>query len=76
MRHTGASADLTLNRRELGMVNRRGRWKHDRSLQRYLKGGRVAEQFNKLSRATQASCMRCHEATGRTLLGLCAPSRV
>eukprot|EP00971_Amphidinium_carterae_P349225 6490908-Amphidinium_carterae.4 len=48
-RHSGASHDLLHGLRDVQMVQKRGRWMSPASLRRYAKGGRLAEQWAKLS---------------------------
>lgn len=67
LRHTGASRELVLHQRPLAEVKRKGRWFSDRSLQRYLKGGRTAEQFESLPKALRRVCLSSHEAIGSRL---------
>ena len=69
MRHTGASTDLVSKTRGVEEVKRRGRWQSDKSMNRYLKGGRLGEQFQRLSKATQQNCLNCHSRIGEILDG-------
>ena len=68
-RHSGASFDLVANVRSLEQVKRRGRWMTDSCLNRYLKGGRLGEQFDRLSPAVQRNCCECHARIGAILAG-------
>ena len=76
LRHSGASLDLVRNWREIPAVKRRGRWASDRSMHRYLKGGRVAEQFRRLPKSVQEYCERCQRGVGEILSGRSPPLRV
>ena len=76
LRHSGASLDLVRNWREIPAVKRRGRWASDRSMHRYLKGGRVAEQFRRLPKSVQEYCERCQRGIGEILSGRSPPLRV
>ena len=67
MRHTGVSHELAAGHRTLAEAKRRGRWAHDRSLKRYAKGGRLAEQMSRLAPAVQARCYTCHARLGGIL---------
>ena len=49
MRHSGAGNDIVNRLRSRGEVKQRGRWDSDRTIKRYLKGVRVAEQINRFS---------------------------
>ena len=52
-RHTGPSNDFLQKRRSLLAIQKRGRWKHLRSVTRYEKAGRVLRQWAKLPLARQ-----------------------
>ena len=52
-RHTGSSNDFIQKRRSLLSIQKRGRWKHLRSVTRYEKAGRVLRQWAKLLLARQ-----------------------
>ena len=75
LRHSGASRDLNEQIRDLAAVKKRGRWQSERSLQRYLKGGRTAEQFRRLPDLVQRRCEQCQLSIGATLLGVSPPLR-
>ena len=67
LRHAGASLDLAMQARTLGKVKRRGRWKADASLKRYAKGGRLAEQWDRLGLNVQRMCSDLHMRIGGIL---------
>ena len=69
LRHTGASMDLTKHWGSVEAVKHRGRWRTDRAMARYLKGGRVANQFRWLPAKVQAHCDLCREHIGEILMG-------
>ena len=73
LRHSGASADRLSNRRPELEVKMRGRWKGDRSLKRYEKGGRVLEVLSRCATATRAFATRCEQVLWRALAGPSAP---
>ena len=75
LRHSGASRDLNEQTQELAAVKKRGMWQTKRSLQRYLKGRRAAEQFRRLPEHIQRHCKKCQSAIGATLLGVSPPLR-
>ena len=75
LRHSGASRDLNEQTQELAAVKKRGRWQTKRSLQRYLKGRRAAEQFRRLPEHIGSHCKKCQSAIGATLLGVSPPLR-
>ncbi len=75
LRHTGASSDLIARRRTLAETKKRGRWADDRSLKRYTKGGRLAEQIHRLSAATRAHALSCDQQIGEILTGRSLPLR-
>eukprot|EP00971_Amphidinium_carterae_P276321 5483239-Amphidinium_carterae.1 len=62
LRHSGASHELLHGLRDVTGVKKRGRWKTDKSVARYEKGGRVAEQLHLLP--------RCHLLSSRTAAGV------
>ena len=53
IRHSAVSLDLALGRRTRKEAKARGRWALDSSMQRYTKGGRLAERFKRLSLSSQ-----------------------
>ena len=59
--------NLVLPHWTLAEAKRRGRWAHDRSLKRYAKGGRLAEQMSRLTPTVQARCYTCHARLGEIL---------
>jgi hypothetical protein len=63
-RHTRASRDLTGRARSFGEAKRKGRGLSDKSLNRYLKGGWTAEQFEKLPQTSTTYRLECHARLG------------
>ena len=59
LRHSGPSADRLNDRRPELEVKIRGRWKGDRSLKRYEKGGRVLEVLSRCTTKMKAFAARC-----------------
>lgn len=70
-RHAGASCDLLANRRTLADVKRRGRWMADKSMNRYLKGGRAAEQLRRLAPEVRERCLQKTALVCAILSGNC-----
>ena len=68
LRHSGASLDMLDARRSIPEIKMRGRWQADGSMVRYVKGGRVAEQWGKLSAGARLTCGRFHDGIGKTFL--------
>ena len=58
-RHSGASLDRISNRRSLTEVKQRGGWRSDRSVTRYDKHARLADQMQRKSTAQQAHFQVC-----------------
>ena len=48
LRHSGPSHDLAVGHRRLEEVKLRGRWHSDKSVRRYAKEGRVADQLQRI----------------------------
>ena len=57
LRHGGPSTDLAMRAWPLEEAQRRGRWRTLRSVARYERGGRVAEQLQRLRPAVLASLL-------------------
>lgn len=72
LRHAGASRDLVTGERNLMEVKRRGRWMSDKSVLRYTKGGRLAEQMARLPPSTAKLAVAAWENLNATLV---PPSR-
>ncbi len=73
LRHSGASTDFALKHRTLAEIKLRGRWRGDQSLRRYEKGGRLAEQLNRLPEKLQAHAVRCAKRVNSVLRGSESP---
>ena len=69
LRHSGASSDFLEKIHTLAEVQRRGRWRTAKSVRRYEKGGRVAQQFQKLPAPLQVHALRCAEHVGQVVSG-------
>ena len=73
LRHSGPSADRLNDRRPELEVKIRGRWKGDRSLKRYEKGGRVLEVLSRCTTKTKAFAARCEKQLWAVLAGSSPP---
>ena len=73
LRHSGASTDFVLKHRSLAEIKLRGRWRRNQSLCRYEKGGRLAEQLNKLPEKLCVHVVRCAKLVNRVLRGSVSP---
>ena len=73
LRHSGASTDFALKHRSLAEIKLRGRWRGDQSLRRYDKGGRLAEQLNKLPEKLRVHVVRCAKLVNAVLRGSESP---
>ena len=73
LRHSGASSDRSSGLRSLDEIRKRGRWRSIASVDRYEKGGRVAEQLNRLAPGTQQYLKQCLEGLPDFLQGVRAP---
>ncbi len=67
LRHAGASDDMVSGRWRLAEVKLRGRWSSDRSVARYAKGGRIADQISRLAPNLARHAAVCHERLGEIL---------
>jgi len=68
-RHAGASTDFARKVRPLAEIKLRGRWKGDQSLRRYEKGGRLAEQLDRLPAPLRNHVVRCAGCVNNVLAG-------
>ena len=66
-RHGGPFADIAARRRSLKEVKSRGRWEDDRSVKRYVRGGRVGEQLQRLPRAQLRRAVAASRRIGEIL---------
>ena len=57
IRHTGASNDFVKDLRSQLEIMTRGRWRTNKSLNRYKKGGPIQRQWNKLPLRVQQLCL-------------------
>ena len=73
LRHSGPSADRLSDRRPELEVKTRGRWKSDKSLKRYEKGGRVLEVLSRCTTRMKAFATRCEQQLWKVLAGSSAP---
>ncbi len=55
-RHSGPSHDRAQGHRDLFGVRQRGRWRADRSVQRYDKHGRLGYEWSKLDQSSRDLC--------------------
>jgi len=67
-RHGGASTDLANGTRDPSGVKKRGRWKCDSSMNRYLRGGRIQQVLGSLSQALLARARAAEETIGGRLV--------
>ena len=67
LRHGGASTDAAAKSRDLPSIQLQGRWKDQRSLVRYAKGGRVTQQMYELTPEVRRKLLRETEDIGKTL---------
>jgi len=74
-RHGGPSADLAAKRRTMKEAQMRGRWQGDRSLRRYVRGGRIGEQLNRLPAASRRAAIKAARRIGVILFGGSARTR-
>ena len=72
-RHAGASTDFALRLRLLPEIKLRGRWKSDASLRRYEKGGRLADQLQRLPLPLRTHAKRCADCVNNVLAGTASP---
>ena len=72
-RHAGASTDFALKLRPLAEIKLRGRWKSDASLRRYEKGGRLADQLQRLPPRLRTHAKRCADCVNNVLAGSASP---
>ena len=72
-RHAGASTDFALKLRPLAEIKLRGRWKSDASLRRYEKGGRLADQLQRLPPRLRIHAKRCADCVNNVLAGSASP---
>ena len=75
-RHSGPAIDVARGFRTKAEVKERGRWKNDKSVQRYEQRARLAVTFRRLPLELQAHCRRCEDALGDVLLGRRQPEDV
>ena len=68
-RHGGPSADLAAKRRTMKETKLRGRWGDDRSVRRYVRGGRIGEQLNRLPAVSRKAAVKAALHIGETLFG-------
>ena len=72
-RHSGPAADIARGHRDRAGVKERGRWKDDRSVQRYEQRARLGQSFQQLSPALKAHVLLCEERLGALLCGRLQP---
>ena len=73
LRQSGASHELASHARPLDAIKKRGRWRTDRSLYRYEKGGQLQQQLNLLPPAVLSRCQLCAGNIGKILLRTSPP---
>ena len=72
-RHSGPACDIAKGFRDRAGVKERGRWKDDRSVQRYEQRARLGQSFQQLSPALKAHVLLCEERLGALLCGRLRP---
>ena len=68
LRHGGASHEALVRNAAAGTLKSKGRWRDDRSVKRYAKGGRVNQVLAALSRTQQRDACRARKSLGEFLL--------
>ena len=71
--HSGPSIDRAQNRRTLAEVQKRGRWKHAKSVARYEKAGRLGMSVRELTSEQMAYCEICERHLGDFICGRRTP---
>jgi len=74
-RHSGPSIDRAQNRRTLAEVQKRGRWKQQKSVARYEKAGRLGMTIRDLTSEQVAFCEMCDRHLGDFICGRRTPLR-
>ena len=67
-RHSGPAVDVSRGLRTRQEVKERGRWKSEKSVQRYEQRARLSLSFSRLSVDLQTKCKACADALGDVLL--------
>ena len=67
LRHSGPSFEMLTGMRSLQEIKLRGRWHSDRSVPRYQKEGRVAEQLGRLAPPVRAAALAAPPALAAAL---------
>ena len=68
-RHSGPAIDIAKGYRDRAGVKERGRWRDDRSVQRYEQRARLAQSFQQMSPALKAHALLCEERLAALLCG-------
>ena len=72
-RHSGPSIDRAQNRRSLQEVQKRGRWKQMKSVNRYEKAGRLGMSVQELTSEQLAYCELAERHLGDFICGRRSP---
>ena len=72
-RHSGPAVDIAKGYRDRAGVKERGRWRDDRSVQRYEQRARLGQSFQQLGPALKAHALLCEERLGALLCGRLRP---
>ena len=72
-RHSGPSIDRARNLRSLQEVQKRGRWRQAKSVNRYEKAGRLGMGIQELTSAQRAYCELAERHLEATIFGLPSP---
>ena len=68
-RHSGPSIDVARHYRPLDEIQKRGQWKHAKSMQRYEKAARLGQSWSLLPRGLRDTLTGCEHRLGDILLG-------
>ena len=72
-RHSGPAVDIARGFRDRAGVKERGRWRDDRSVQRYEQRARLGQSFQQLTPALKAHVLLCEERLGALMCGRLQP---
>ena len=72
-RHSGPAVDIAKGYRDRPGVKERGRWRDDRSVQRYEQRARLGQSFQQMAPALKAHALLCEERLGALLCGRLQP---
>lgn len=67
VRHRSASTDALIRFRSLVDIQKRGRWRSQRSVTRYSNGGRISQVFNNLDKHQKMAALSAEQWISKTL---------